>query len=229
MPTFGIVGEGITDQIVLEQILLGHFGDDEEEPAVNYVQPLLDVTGKKGAPEPGGWSLVLKWLELGRHKEALQFNDYLVIQIDTDVSQQKGYDVPWRDGGKDLTVEELVARVVGKLVGLIGAEFYAAHKSRFLFAVAVNEIECWLLPLFFVDNKAAKTTGCLEAISHEQRRRNEAPLLQADSKDPKRYREVARQYNKPKILRKSYPKNRSFELFIQQLDALQLQPSASQP
>lgn len=69
MASFAIVAEGITDQRVIDNIITGYFGDDAEEPIVNYVQPLLDTTGAKAEPEPGGWGMVLKFLELGKHRE----------------------------------------------------------------------------------------------------------------------------------------------------------------
>ncbi|WP_052519434.1 hypothetical protein [Archangium violaceum] len=231
MPSFGIVGEGVTDQIVVDNILLGYFGD--EEPIVNYVQPPLDKTGETRDPAPGGWGLVLKFFELGEHRRALQFNDYLVVQIDTDVSEQKGYDVPHREGGRELEVAELVMRVTEKFKGIIGDEFLRAHGHRFLFAVAVHGIECWLLPLLYEDNRATKTTGCLDACNRERIRRNKPPLSAAghksETKNVKAYQEVAREYAKRKRLYAVRDKNPSLALFIAQLDTsnVKAQPGAA--
>lgn len=171
---FGIVAEGITDQVVIENILSGYFGGDGEEPIVAYVQPLNDATAKKSAPPPGGWDQVFKFFHAGEHRKALQTYDYLVVQVDTDVSEQKGYDVPHRDGGRELTAAELVARVAAKIKDIIGAEFLALYGSRFLFAIAVDGIECWLMPLLYEDKRAEKTTGCLNAA-------NKNPALPAGS------------------------------------------------
>jgi hypothetical protein len=184
MATFGVVGEEITDQIVIENILLGYFSD-EDEPPVRFVQPPLDETRQGSEPAHGGWSLVLQFLRQREHERALQFNDYLVIQIDTDVSEQKGYDIPWRDGGRELSPQELVDRMVAKLVQLIGEDFYARHRDRFVFAIAVHQIECWLLPILFTNNKAGKITGCLEAADQELRRQNGIPLKRGDGKNPR--------------------------------------------
>jgi hypothetical protein len=130
MPTFGIIGEGITDQIVIEQVVLGCFDDADAEPVLNYVQPLLDRTGQSSAPEPGGWTLVLRYLQLGKHREALQFNDYLIMHIDTDTCDEKGYDIPRTEEGRVLAPEELAGRVVEKLRGLIGADVLEGHGHR---------------------------------------------------------------------------------------------------
>ncbi len=223
MPSFGIVSEGVTDQIVVENILQGYFG--AEEPTVNYVQPL-----PASEPTPGGWGLVFKFFELGEHKRALQFNDYLIVQIDTDVSEQKGYDVPHHVGGLELSPKDLVARVIQKFEGIVGAEFWAAHGHRLLFAIAVHGIECWLLPLLYNDNRNAKITGCLESANRELSKRNKAPLStsghKGESKNPRAYQEVSREYAKWKRLHAIYDKNPSLKLFIEHLDARNVKQGA---
>ena len=222
MLSFGIVAEGFTDQIVIDNLITGFFGDVDEEPTVNYVQPLLDATGARGAPEPGGWGMVLKFLELGEHRRALQFNDYLVLHVDTDVSEQKGFDVPHREEGRELSVIELVTRVSEKLTGIIGAEFCAAHGDRLIFAVAVHGIECWLLPLLYQDNHARKITGCLNAANEARKKGGKTPLYTVVrkhvSKDPRSYQDVSRAYTKRKRLMALCDKNPSLALFVRQLD-----------
>ena len=39
MLKFGIIAEGPTDQIVIENILLGYFQDQDDEPVINPIQP----------------------------------------------------------------------------------------------------------------------------------------------------------------------------------------------
>ena len=55
--------------------MLGYFGDENGQPVVNYVQPPRDVVPKGGAPAPGGWTLVFRALQDGKHRKALQLND----------------------------------------------------------------------------------------------------------------------------------------------------------
>jgi hypothetical protein len=62
------------------------------------------------------------------------------------VSELRGFDVLAHDEGRALSVPELVARVIERLRRHIDPAFYAANRDRILFAVAVREIECWLLP-----------------------------------------------------------------------------------
>jgi hypothetical protein len=224
--TFGIIAEGITDQIVIENILAGCFGGEDDELMVNYVQPPLDQTGQSSEPAPGGWGMVFKSLETGDHRKALQWADYVVIQIDTDVSEQPGFDVLWREGGRELTVEELIARVIGKLQGCMGQEFCTAHGDRLIFAVAVPGIECWLLPLFFDNNKAEKIAGCLAAVNRERLRRNRDPLSRTghrgDSKDPRSYADASNDYVDHRKLMAVYARNPSLRLFVERLESIRL-------
>jgi hypothetical protein len=217
MPSFGIVAEGITDQIVIKHILAGYFGDEDEKPSVVSVQPPPSNTTRKDGPEPGGWGLVLKFLERGEHREALQFNDYLVLHIDTDVSEQKGFDVPHREEGRELSVAELAARMRERLERIIGAEFCAEHGHRLIFAVAVHSIECWLLPLIYQDNRAGKITGCLNEVNEARRRGNKSALSTREHKDVRSYEDASRGYTKRKQLMALHDKNPSLALFVRQL------------
>jgi hypothetical protein len=213
---FGIIAEGPTDQTVIENILLGYFAEEEEEPAVQYIQP----------PHPqndslGGWWHVFECLQRGDAEGALQFNDYLVIHIDTDVQEDPGFNVPKQDGERELSVSEIVERVVGRLKQGIDAALFEANESRFLFAIAVDSIECWLLPLLETGKKAAKTTGCLETANRALRKADEDGLSAGEVKFIRAYEKASSGYRKRKVLLQLREKNPSLALFIQKLDQLQ--------
>ena len=80
MPTIGVIAEGPTDQTVIENILLGYFEESDDDTDIRFVQPSRPL-----GEDPGGWGLVFKSLERKDHEGALQFSDFLVIHIDTDV------------------------------------------------------------------------------------------------------------------------------------------------
>lgn len=215
MLTFGLITEGVTDRMVLENILRGYFSDEEEEPAFNPVQP---PPPSPGTPHPpGGWTLVFQSLRRGDHRGALSYCDYLVIQIDTDVSQEPGFDVPWREEGRERTPEQLHARVRERLQRELGEDFLAAHGDRVLYAIAIHEIECWLLPLLYTDRKAGKIVGCLSAANHALQLQARPPLSTGETKDPRAYREASRPYLKRKILLERRDHNPSLALFLAQL------------
>jgi hypothetical protein len=222
--TFGVIAEGPTDQTVIENILLGYFQDEEEEPDIHFVQPPRHLT-----ETPAGWGHVFKSLERKYYEGALQYNDYLVIHIDTDVQEDPGFDVPRREGGSELSLPDRVARVIARLRKDIDATFYKANEHRFLFAVAVDTIECWLLPLLYGDKrKAAKTTGCLESANQSLRKADEDALSAGVNKFIRAYEKASRDYRKRKMLMNLRNKNPSLELFIKQLDALRSRLTSNQ-
>jgi hypothetical protein len=215
MMDFAIVAEGYTDQMVLKHILLGFFGDAGEEPLINFEQPLLDTTSQQAGYSPGGWDLVIKYFQQGKYKQALQLNRYLIVHIDTDVSES--YGVAKHQDGQELTPETLVAAVVERFRGLIDEDIYNRHGERFLFAIAVHSIECWLLPLVFDNDKKAKITGCLEAIDHERRKDKLAPLSSGSGKNPDSYAALSRPYRKHKELMRHADANPSLRIFLETL------------
>lgn len=218
MPSFAIIAEGVTDQAVLENILNGFFQSDDEL-VVNHVQPPRDVT----KPAPGGWTLVLRSLRQGDHKKALQLNDYVVVHIDTDVSEEPGFDVPHRaPDGRALTPAELMAAVQAKLVAAMDPDFYARHAARIVFAIAVDAVECWLLPLLYDGEavKQAKITGCLTAADQKLKRLNRPPLSTGSGKSPAIYAKESRDYAKRKKLMQHRAANPSLDVFVRNLEAL---------
>lgn len=221
MPSFAIIAEGVTDQAVIENILLGCFGDEEGEPVVNYVQPPREAIAKGSVPAPGGWTLVFRSLRQGDHRKALQLNDYVIVHIDTDVCEEPGYDVSrLRSDGKALALEELIEQVRLRLVTAMDADFYAKHADRVVFAIAVDSIECWLLPLLYEGEaaKKAKTTGCLDAADWKLRRLKRPPLSTAGSKSLKSYEAVSRDYTKRRRLMEHRGENASLEVFVRTLE-----------
>jgi hypothetical protein len=228
VPSFAIIAEGVTDQAVLENILRGYFATDDDEPVVNHVQPPRDATPRGGAPAPGGWTLVFRSLSAGDHRKALQLNDYVVIHIDTDVAEEPGYDVSRRAvDGRPLPPEELIEQVKRRLVAAMGAEFCARHAARIVFAVAVDAIECWLLPLLYDGEaaKKAKITGCLDAADRKLRRLNRPPLSTAGSKSLASYEKASRDYLKRRKLMEHRGENPSLDVFVRNLEALRAEPA----
>ncbi len=214
---FAIIAEGQSDQLVLENILIGYFQKGDDEPIVNHVQP-PPPTPHCPAPQ-AGWTLVFSSLKRGDPQKALQFNDFLVIHIDADVQEEAGFDVSRRgSNNKELPVPERIERIIEKLKAHMDGTFYAANAHRILFAVAVDTIECWLLPLLHSDNKAKKTVGCLKAANAALRKANKEGLSSGETKFPRAYDDASRDYRKIKLLRKHSGRNPSFWVFIQRLD-----------
>ena len=213
MPTFGLIAEGPTDHAVLENILIGYFNDDISQ-YIRTLQPLRDATDAAGSM--GGWTRVLDYCRSTLFQSAFDENDFLIIQVDTDRLNEKPFEL-----NLSQTVEVLVEHVVQQFEQLMslafGSEFIAEHRARILFAVAVNEIECWLLPLFFTDKTMWATNNCLFKLNQQLSRRNEKPIP-PNAKAVRQYERLSRDFCKSRVLAAAAQKNPSLSLFIGNLD-----------
>ncbi|MFN3877023.1 MAG: hypothetical protein ACK4MH_01460 [Brevundimonas sp.] len=146
MTTFALITEGITDQVVLERLIddicASKFDDDIEFVPI---QPERDATDAYSAPH-GGWALVLEACEL-RAAEALEYNNYLIVQIDTDLGDDKGYGLGLSDGGIAKSVSVLISDAKNLLASRIGKDVYDENSHRICFAICIHSIESWLLIL----------------------------------------------------------------------------------
>lgn len=184
MPTFALIAEGITDQVILDRIIdLTCHPTDDEDFEVNYVQPLRDATDASNNIF-GGWELVLEFCKL-RFDDALQTNDYVVIQIDTDVGDHVNFGVSLTEGGVDRDFRDLLLDVKKVIVQAIGEEAFRRAEERVLFAIAVHSIESWLLLLLF---KKDNPKSSFERLQRELRRKDDVIL----TKDATCYRAMAR-------------------------------------
>ncbi|MCA9709073.1 MAG: hypothetical protein KDK70_24725 [Myxococcales bacterium] len=215
MTTIAILSEGRTDQEVIEQVLLGFFERADDLEIHKIFPPEIPLPGE---PEAGGWTVLRRRLADGDHRQALRFNDYVVIHIDTDVCEDAGFDVPRRAPatGDALDPNALRTAVIERLIEWLGEGFYAAHGHRVLFAIAVESIECWLLPL--LEDKPAKQrkiAGCRVAADAALQRAGRR-LLGADDR-VRVYANEAAPYRKRKTLLKKGPLSPSLGAFLDEL------------
>lgn len=223
MASFGIVSEGYTDQLLLEGILEGFFKGCEDAPEVRFLSPPLDETDAAQG-QKAGWYQVFEYC---KHQENfirdLQFNDYLIIQIDTDVSEETHYDVKKHAAGIELTPDQLIASVIYKFQDLIGQPFFAQHGEKLIFAISVHSIECWLLPIFGkTPSDKKKIVNCLGTLNNRI-----SPVLNftidANNKSHNDHYEVFAKYFSDKNrngLISLGRKNPSFDMFITHLCTL---------
>lgn len=161
------VAEGSTDHPVLENLLLGLCKQQQLESGdITPVQPLLDETGKQQADALGGWQQVFRWLEDKRYHEAFQFNDHVVVHIDTGTCEEPGFDVCKTVNGVALTPEQLVQAIRVRLNAIIGTQDLQTYAGRFHFAIAVHDIECWLLPLWGRPNERGSVHTCKQRVDN---------------------------------------------------------------
>jgi hypothetical protein len=176
------------------------------------------------AKEPvGGWTLVLQYLRAKKFRQAFQLNQFVVVQVDTDVAEDAGFDVAKQNADGPLSLEAFVAAVIERLKQEIGAEDWVTYGERFIFAIGVEQIECWILPLWHADAKGEQTANCTDRLGKTPKLRDELTAKNlrwfgAGNKDPRSYDFASRDYRKKKILMAEGPRNPSLALFIAELD-----------
>jgi hypothetical protein len=210
MTLFGLIAEGETDHAVLENILLGISGEDISDE-ITILQPDIDETTKGTLQEFGGWYNVFQYCLSEDFRDSFQRVQYVVIQIDTDVSEHIHYDIKQTDEfGKKLIPEVLVEQIKEKFEQIIvkefGQEFLQNHQDRILFAISVDEIECWLLPLYYTDNTKSKTNNCNHKL-HQKAGKFE--------KNYNEYDKISKDFRKSKTLMKTYQENPSLKIFVE--------------
>jgi hypothetical protein len=215
---FALVGEGVTDHAVLRNILIGYFKGQLRPPRFTHKQPDLDATGEASWQQFGNWENVFRYLREGHHRETLEFNEFVVVQIDTGDSEHLNFGVPQQEAGRPLPREIMVARVAAKLREIIGQEDCATYGTRLIFAICVRDIECWLLPLWEAGKKAEKTSGCLTTLNDALGRKNQARINPDEKKTPP-YDNASKGYRKRTTLLSEGPKSPSLAVFLAELDS----------
>lgn len=223
-PSFALITEGPTDQIVLTHFLAAYFGDPDI--VANRVQP-------PSPHVPGGWTEVLRCCSSARVEAALVDNDFLVIQIDTDVCEEPGFSVSRRGpAGDELTPDALADQVATFLISRLGMAVYDRLRDRIIFAVCVDSIECWLLPFYYSDARRSKTANCLGSLNRELAVQENFSIDAADKRSLY-YEKIlrAKKCSKRKSLERVAASNPSLTRFIRLLDGrfphAQMLPSAT--
>ena len=157
MTQIAIVSEGVTDQIVLEQLVFECIEFEGEEPEFIQAQPIRDLSHSHTAPH-GGWGRVLEYCEK-RLLEVLQTNDFVIIQIDTDCGSQFGVDMA--PGGKEKGSDDLVSDTIKIISDRIGRKIFREHREKIIFAISVHSIESWVMYCLFDEIKKSNAFNAL--------------------------------------------------------------------
>lgn len=204
--SFAVIAEGQTDHAVLKQMLIGYCDN-----------PDLLVTLLPEPSHPGGWDRVFKHC----HKDVGQLlarHSFVVIHIDGDWI---GLSSKTKALGATASPEDIIRYSREQLAEAIGAPLMQQHGDRILFAVAVDTIECWLLPFVAkTPPDAALTTGCGGKLKKLQGK--------AYQKDVRTYERIVRPYAASKELAAKAQDNPSLKVFYQELCTKVLLPKPAE-
>ena len=212
MINIGLIAEGLTDQIVIENILAGYFNNLDLD--ITPLQPQRDKKDENKFTGYGSWSQVFAYCRSRDFQDSFQSNDYIIIQIDTDVSEE--YGIPQQDENGELTPEQLIEKVIEKFKQEIGEDFYTQCQQQIIWAISVHSIECWLLPLYYQDSKKSKLKNCLGTLNQELIKKHDFTI---DAKKPEYYREISQKYSKHKNLMACYQDNPSLKSFVVDIES----------
>lgn len=219
---FALITEGASENKIIKHVITKYFKDNEI--FFRDAQPQLENTGKQKTG--GGWNEVLKYCQ--RTNDLLEiFNnsDYLVIQIDTDQSEQKPFNVKHLNLDNTLkTNDELYNDALVRLKELIAPEIFHAFNDKILFAICIHTIECWLLPLYYTNNHKTDTRNCINTLNTELKRKNIRPILNKDKNSSisvRTYESVLRNWRKREDLSDAAKMNVGFQNFIVSLNNIE--------
>lgn len=212
----GIVAEGRGDLGILTRILKGALGLDLDE--IVFLRPEFDVdetdTFAMVAAQRSNWALVLdECRDRGRVREFFEAptdeERILVVQIDAAECGLPGFDVV-RPGPADIAL--LCERIERTVLGWMEDEY----ADRLCVAVAVEETEAWVLPLYldapdtcvFTDPKARLTRALNHPNAMSERDRKRLFMRS----EFERMREVAKALAKRPSLDAAATRNHSLRL-----------------
>lgn len=222
MASIALICEGVSEVKILTYIINRYLGDDI---VVNAYQPSLKVShGQDKQDVDGGWLQVLNHCKDDIVNDIMTANDYIVIQIDTDTCIQLNYDVDiYDENHQKVTDDILYNRVCTRIKRDISEEIWNKFSDRILFAICFDEIECWLLPLYYGNDpqKCCATNNCIYILNQKLQKEGLGIPLK-DKNSP----EAINVYKKilKKMKRKDIPNisqhNYGFLKFIEQMNAI---------
>jgi hypothetical protein len=215
MAKFALITEGPSDQLIISNLLVGYYKNPDL--LISPLQP------KKN--EPGNWHKVLEYCGSSNFKGAFSFDDYVIIQIDSDIFLHEELPDEYKIHSliPYLNVDEIVALIKAKLVEIIGQEFYLQNQEKIIFAISVDSIECWLLPFFYQTQliTAKKRTGCLGSLNDALSPRFNF-TIDRNNKILKYYETIVDNRGFRKNVHEVYHLNPSLEIFINYLEPISI-------
>ena len=222
MASFAIICEGISENLSLHAII------EKMSQTDSYfadLQPKTEMSHRHAVQEgSGGWTEVLAHCNTEEFRMALQNNDYLVVQIDTDKCDEKPFGIKKIDeNNQPRTDADVYNDIITRLLQDVDYDLYESNKERIIFAICFDEIECWFLPLFYSDKRACATTGCINKLNQELGKEKGGYYIPEEGKNGPKARSTY-QFILKKIKRKDIPNisqyNYGFKKFVEQMDSI---------
>ncbi len=218
---FALITEGASDHWIIRHIVEKYFKGTNL--FFRQIQPQM-VNAKQSSG--GGWPEVLKYCKRDDDlREIFNTNDFMIIQIDTDQSQTKPFSISHtKPDNTSKSIDELHYDVLEKLRGLINPEILKEFADKILFAICIHSIECWLLPVFYIDNHKTKTQNCLETLNVAFRKKDIHIITPKNKNEPigkRAYESALKNWKRKHDILNSAKHNIGFKRFIDSLANLE--------
>ena len=106
----------------------------------------------------------------------------------------------------------------------LSEQFLKDCEGRIIFAVCFNEIECWLLPLFFTNHERCRTHNCIYTLNRELARKNLPVIPSGDEKNSpnalKAYKKILKNIRNKKTVEDISAFNYGFRQLVSALTSL---------
>jgi len=216
MTKIALITEGITDQYIIRPIIENYF--ENKDFVFRPISPSIDETDKQTGF--GSWTNVINTCQVENFEEILNFNDYIVIQIDADISYTKGFDVSHSENGIQIEQSVLCNKVIDKLISVIPTTIFTKFSERFIFAIGILTMECWLLTTINPLKNKNITNNCLFKINELLAKKNIDIINPNDKnsfKSKSIYKKLSGNFKNRKEIEKYSKYNIGFQIFIEQL------------
>ncbi len=184
--TVAVVSEGVTDFPILQKFV----------KEILRTDPEIGVFCNKTHPQDNefaGWPKVLKFCASDTDiRAALEMNDIVIIQIDTDRSLEAFKISPPNGKAELVNIREYYNYIKNRIISYFDPDFFDIISNRIVFAICIHSIECWIfcaitqagkpkllncynkleMELNKKDIKIEKTFACYDEISKKITREN---------------------------------------------------------
>lgn len=210
----GVVCEGISDYKIIRHIVSRYLRDYDVYTIP--LKPKMTLQGKQDGF--GTWQGVLGYIS-GKDQlivEAVKEGcDFIIIQIDTDVCEEYGV-------AKNLTNIPLFHQaVIQKLNDTLHS---GINRNVIVYAICINEIECWLIP--FVSTVQKECSNSNQCINIVNRYIKTTGTIDRDNKNSPQaqilYDKILGQKKKAKDILAASNFNYGFSYFISQLEKIKV-------
>ncbi len=220
-----IYAEGRSDHAVITNILKGYLNIDQSDIQYDLPEYHLDQTdmAQMQVKEFSTWTVIrencINSEKIDTFLNSCDDDGFVIIQIDTSERNEPGYNVSLpRKHGMQLTnyCIELRDNVINKIKEWLGNNYL---NDKFYFAIAIEEIEAWVLTIYSTAN-SARFNDPKRALNRELRRQlsNREFNKIFQQKTFRKFFELTRKFRRRRDLINFANNNESRRLFLVSLD-----------